>query len=41
MIYPGGEFAVLYLDLDNFKAYNGNYGFEAGDRVIKAPPTCW
>lgn len=29
-------FAVLYLDLNNFKAYNDTYGFEAGDRVIKA-----
>ncbi len=27
-------FAVLYLDLDNFKAYNDKYGFERGDRVI-------
>jgi len=29
------KFAVLYLDLNNFKAYNDIYGFEAGDRVIK------
>lgn len=29
-------FAVLYLDLNNFKAYNDTYGFESGDRVIKA-----
>jgi len=35
-IAQGGKFAVLYLDLNNFKAYNDNYGFEAGDRVIKA-----
>ncbi len=35
-IQKGGPFAVLYLDLNNFKAYNDIYGFEAGDRVIKA-----
>ena len=29
------EFAVLYLDLDNFKAYNDIYGFLAGDEIIK------
>ncbi|NLH39938.1 MAG: response regulator [Elusimicrobia bacterium] len=29
------KFAVLYVDLNNFKAYNDVYGFEAGDRVIK------
>jgi diguanylate cyclase (GGDEF)-like protein len=28
------SFAVLYLDLDNFKAYNDKYGFERGDRII-------
>ncbi|MCX7780127.1 MAG: GGDEF domain-containing protein [Negativicutes bacterium] len=28
------EYAVLYFDLDNFKAYNDVYGFEAGDKVI-------
>ena len=26
--------AVLYCDLDNFKAYNDNYGFAKGDEVI-------
>lgn len=29
------EFAVLYLDIDNFKAYNDTYGFLQGDEVIK------
>ena len=28
------EFAVLYLDLNNFKAYNDKYGFEHGDKVL-------
>lgn len=28
-------FAVCYVDLDKFKAYNDTYGFEHGDNVIK------
>lgn len=28
-------FSVLYLDLDNFKAYNDVYGFLKGDELIK------
>ena len=29
------EFAILYLDLDNFKSYNDLYGFTKGDEIIK------
>jgi len=28
-------FAVCYVDLDKFKAYNDTYGFERGDNVIR------
>ena len=30
----GAHFSVCYCDLDNFKAYNDKYGYEAGDKVI-------
>ena len=29
------SFVMLYLDLDNFKAYNDVYGFVKGDEIIK------
>ena len=29
------EFAMMYFDLDNFKAYNDVYGFMQGDEIIK------
>ncbi|MBI4052376.1 MAG: response regulator [Elusimicrobia bacterium] len=35
MIAQNVPLAVLYIDLNQFKAYNDAYGFEAGDRVIK------
>ncbi|MGN0169392.1 MAG: GGDEF domain-containing protein [Lachnospiraceae bacterium] len=35
-ISSGQNFSVMYLDLDNFKAYNDAYGFENGDRMITA-----
>lgn len=28
-------FSIIYLDLDNFKAYNDAFGFANGDRMIK------
>lgn len=34
-IARGEIFSVLYIDLDNFKAYNDVYGFVSGDRAIK------
>lgn len=32
----GAPLAVLYIDLNQFKAYNDAYGYDAGDHVIKA-----
>ena len=34
-LLEGNPFAMLYLDLDNFKAYNDTYGFSKGDEIIK------
>jgi diguanylate cyclase (GGDEF)-like protein len=34
-INAGLKFAVCYIDLDDFKAYNDRYGFLAGSEVIK------
>jgi PleD family two-component response regulator len=34
-IADDAPFAVLYADLDNFKAFNEHYGFERGDEVLR------
>jgi len=36
MVRAGQPFAILYCDLDNFKAYNDQKGFVRGDRMIQA-----
>lgn len=35
-IKTGQPLAVLYVDINSFKAYNDAYGYDAGDRVIQA-----
>lgn len=34
-IASGDDFALIYCDLDNFKAFNDHYGFMRGDQVIR------
>ena len=34
-VEAGRRFAILYADLDHFKAYNDHYGFARGDQVIQ------
>ena len=34
------DFAIIYIDLDNFKAYNDVYGFLNGDEIIKFTAKC-
>jgi diguanylate cyclase (GGDEF)-like protein len=36
----GAPFALLYVDLDNFKAFNDFYGFLRGDEAIKSLAQC-
>jgi diguanylate cyclase (GGDEF)-like protein len=35
-VQNGQPFAILYADLDHFKAYNDHYGFMRGDQAIQA-----
>ena len=39
-IASGRRFALLYIDLDNFKAFNDHNGFLRGDEAIKLVATC-
>lgn len=41
MIHDKKEFAVIYGDLDNFKAYNDKYGFSKGDDAILYTRDCF
>ena len=34
-VAEGAPFALMYVDLDNFKAFNDHYGFLRGDEAIK------
>ncbi|MDF1614499.1 GGDEF domain-containing protein [Desulfurivibrio dismutans] len=34
VLAEGGDYAVCYVDIDNFKPYNDRYGFSRGDEVI-------
>lgn len=39
-LFSDEKFSIMYLDLDNFKAYNDAYGFENGDMMIQAVAKC-
>lgn len=39
-VSAGSPFALMYIDLDNFKAFNDHYGFLRGDEVIKLLARC-
>ena len=31
----GSNYAFIFLDMENFKQFNANYGFEKGDDLLK------
>jgi diguanylate cyclase (GGDEF)-like protein len=35
LVQENVPFAVLYIDIDNFKAFNDRYGFEHGDNALR------
>jgi diguanylate cyclase (GGDEF)-like protein len=35
LLSASAPFTVMYVDIDNFKAYNDAYGFERGDKMIQ------
>lgn len=39
-VEKGDPFALMYMDLNDFKAYNDYYGFARGDEVIKLLAKC-
>jgi diguanylate cyclase (GGDEF)-like protein len=39
-VSSGTPFALMYIDLDNFKAFNDHYGFLRGDEAIKLLARC-
>lgn len=39
-VAAGADFAVLHIDVDEFKAFNDFYGFLRGDRAIKMLSEC-
>jgi diguanylate cyclase (GGDEF)-like protein len=39
-VSAGAPFALMYIDLNEFKAYNDYYGFARGDEVIKLLAKC-
>jgi GGDEF domain-containing protein len=34
-LFGDAPYCIIYIDVDNFKAYNDAYGFENGDRILK------
>lgn len=33
---PHGQYAILYLDISNFKVVNETYGYEIGDKILRS-----